>query len=402
MSSHPYPSRVLVLLREGESDLGLGALRRAAGIRAACSLDFPGCAVREGDWGDADAVVYDKLGVALVEADVDRLGALQAAAASHEGAVLAVEPERRVHAYVDDAASEAKPPLALAPVGGEKEATWGLQVARVTASKLGGKGVKVAVLDTGLDLTHPDFPGRSVTTHSFVKGQEVQDGHGHGTHTIGTSCGPKKPFRPPRYGVAHEAQIWAGKVLDNGGGGGDAGILAGINWAVTGGCRVVSMSLGAPVEPGQAHSRVFETVAKRAMKRGTLIVAAAGNESERQLGEFAPVGHPANCPSILAVAALDSSLRVGFFSNRGMDEKGGQIDVAAPGVDVYSSYLMPDRYMRLSGTSMACPHVAGIAALWAEAEPDATAAGLWTLLMQHARRLPLLSSDVGSGLVQAP
>ena len=95
-------------------------------------------------------------------------------------------------------------------------------------------------------------------------------------------------------------------------------------------------------------------------------------------------------------------MQPGNFSNRGLNPKGGQVDLVAPGVDVLSSFPMPLRERRLSGTSMATPHVAGIAALWAEALPKATAAELWTLLTQHARRLSHFSTDVGAGLVQAP
>ena len=205
----------------------------------------------------------------------------------------------------------------------------------------------------------------------------------------------------PRYGVAYDAEIFVGKVLSNQGRGGDGDILAGIDWAVQKGCRVVSMSLGAPVMPHQKPSTVFENMARRALAAGTLIVAAAGNESQRP-GYIAPVGHPANCASIMAVGTLDSSMQVAWFSTRGIDPNGGQIDIAGPGVDIYSSWIMPKRYNVISGTSMATPHVAGIAALHAEANPGITPVDLWTRLVKTARALSLPVEDVGSGLVQAP
>jgi subtilisin family serine protease len=130
-------------------------------------------------------------------------------------------------------------------------------------------------------------------------------------------------------------------------------------------------------------------------------VAAAGNESNRPVS-IRPVGHPANCPSILAVAALDTNLAVASFSNRGLNPDGGQIDIAGPGVEVYSSWPMPGRYRTLSGTSMATPHAAGVAALLAEANPGARGAALARLLIATARRLDAPSSDVGAGIVQAP
>ncbi|KAA0253170.1 protease [Acidobacteria bacterium ACD] len=417
--------RLLVLFREGLDGFGVADLRNAAGLRAACSADFAGCRATEDDLGEADAYVLHELGVALVDADPDQARSL-AEKASAQGPLLAVEPERAVRALHDDPshlpeylrgyrdavndlvaqlAAEAAPgalDLLGSPALGESEYTWGLQATNVHRSAFSGKGVKVAVLDTGFDLKHPDYPHREIVAESFVPGSKPQDGHGHGTHCIGTACGPKAPYHMPRYGVAHEAGIHAGKVLDDNGGGADGWILAGVNWAISKGCRVVSMSLGAEVSLGQPYSKVFETAAKRGLKKGTLVVAAAGNESERRTGHFAPVGHPANCPSVMAVGALDPKLRVPSFSNRGLDPKGGQVDVAAPGVDVHSSFPMPERYQRLSGTSMATPHVAGIAALLAEANPTATPLEIWTLITQTAKRLPLLATDVGAGLVQAP
>jgi subtilisin family serine protease len=281
----------------------------------------------------------------------------------------------------------------------ESETTWGVQATKVITSRFSGRGIKVAVLDTGFDLTHPDFIGRKLISKSFIENQEVQDAHGHGTHCIGTACGPLSPPIFPRYGVAYDAEIYVGKVLSNEGSGSDRQILAGITWAIANGCQVVSMSLGAATVLGQQYSKIFEAVGRRALRSGTLIIAAAGNESSRP-DNIAPVSHPANCPSIMAVAALDSQLQVAYFSCGGLESNGGHVDIAGPGVDVYSTWPMETRYNTISGTSMATPHVAGIAALYAEAT-GATGQALWTLLTQNAQRLPLSSVDVGIGFVQA-
>jgi subtilisin family serine protease len=279
------------------------------------------------------------------------------------------------------------------------DVTWGLALTGVADSRYSGRGIRVAVLDTGFAQGHPDFAGRAVTAKSFVDGETADDGHGHGTHCIGTACGPRAPTGGvPRYGIAYEAEVFAGKVLSNAGSGADGGILAGINWAVRQRADVISMSLGSRVAPGATYSAVYEATARRAAAKGSLIVAAAGNDSTRP-GYIAPVGHPANCPSIVAVAALDAQLQVAPFSNGGLTAGGGEINIAAPGVDVLSSWPMPTRYRSLQGTSMAAPHVAGIAALYAEAT-GLRGFALANALLSPARRLTP-PRDFGWGLVQS-
>lgn len=443
--------RYLVLLRENALDSGIRTLRDYTGNRrVARAADFEKHAVSAEQLEQTDTTVFDNLGVAVCTLDPEQLQSLHEA--SDESSPIAViEAERVVYALnahgvggmVEQLAPSTTTNLAveylkgyrdavdrlvdrLVPTNGtlrmlpspgiqmldETTATWGLQITKVVNSKFSGRGIKVAVLDTGLDLTHPDFVGRRIINKSFILNQEVQDRNGHGTHCIGTACGSLSPAIPPRYGIAYEAEIFAGKVLSNQGRGTDSEILAGIEWAIANGCQIISMSLGARVFPGQQYSGLFEVVADRALRNGILIIAAAGNESERHLGIVEPVGHPANCPSIMAVGAIDSQLQVAWFSNGGLNTNGGQVDIVAPGaepgtlggssrIDVYSTYLMPTRYRRLRGTSMATPHVAGIAALYAEAI-GATGRVLWNRLTQHALRLPLPSIDVGAGLVQAP
>ncbi|MER7306901.1 S8 family peptidase [Streptomyces griseoluteus] len=411
----------MVLLDPDNQESGLNALRSAADIapvelvsgaettNVAELLENPNASVH-----------FEELGAAVVEVRPDQRHALVTTAEA-DPSIIAAEPERMVYASVitapeqapteffpsyrsDEEAVErhtqAEMAAAQGPVIDEEKWTWGLQAIRANLSGLTGRGVKIAVLDTGVDTDHPDLVGRIEDTASFVPGETVEDGHGHGTHCIGTAAGPASPQQGPRYGVATEARILAGKVLGNSGSGADGQILAGMAWAVASGARVISMSLGARVRPGELFPLTYEQLAQRALERGTLIVAAAGNESHRP--EFVkPVGRPANCPSILAVASLDQSLMTSFFSCQAINGMGGEINIAAPGRDVHSA-APGGGYRTLSGTSMATPHVAGVVALLAEVSPNDSADGLKASLLAGAFPLTQPAEDVGSGLLQAP
>ena len=339
----------------------------------------------------ADAIVFDALGVAVVARDPDELAAAIAAKGAG-AAIVAVEPERIQHALTEE------PPAAAAGFTDDDEFTWGLRATGVDVATASGEGIRIAVLDTGMAVSHPDFAGREITTRSFIAGVPADDGHGHGTHCIGTAAGPAEPARGRRYGVAPEAAIFAGKVLNDGGSGSDAAILAGIDWAITNGCQIVSLSLGANV---RTVSAAYEAVGQRALAAGCLIVAAAGNNASRSLGDLGFVGVPANSPSIMAIAAVDSELGIAEFSAASNPVEGGQIDLAGPGVGVYSSWPLPRRTNTISGTSMATPHVAGIAALYAQAT-GARGQALWTALVDAAQELDLPATDAGAGLVRAP
>ncbi len=296
--------------------------------------------------------------------------------------------------------------------------TWALRVTKVFSSSLSGAGVRVAVLDTGLDLGHPDFQdGRVVATASFV-GEPVQDvptrgipgltngQPGHGTHCIGLSCGPKQPTGPSvegRYGVAFGAQICVGKVLTNKGISVSGSVLQGIQWAIQQKANIISMSLSGKSPGGDP----YQSVAEAAVKNGIAIIAAVGNDSNRP-NSTAPVGSPANSLRIMGVGAIDSNLRIAPFSNRGQFGTAAAVDIVGPGVDVYSSLPrvapagMANTYGRLSGTSMATPIVAGIAALLKEAKPNLGPIQILQTLQAMAQRLQGTDqNDTGSGLVQA-
>lgn len=416
-----YTGRYVVLLDPSNQESGLNALRSSADIASVERVRGTEAAnVAELLERPDVSVLFEDLNAAVVEVRPEQRHALVTTAEA-EPSIIAAEPERMVYALPITAPQQAPTEFFPAfrsdedvvarhtraeiaagqgPSWTEDKWTWGLQAIRANLSSLTGRGVKIAVLDTGVDTDHPDFAGRIEATESFVPGETVEDGHGHGTHCIGTAAGPASPRQGPRYGVAPEAQILAAKVLSNAGSGTDGQILAGMAWAVARGARVISMSLGARVRPGELFPQTYEILARRTLERGTVIVAAAGNDSHRPQ-DLWPVSRPANCPSILAVAALGKAIAPTFFSNAGTNGQGGEINIAAPGWQVYSA-APGGGYKHESGTSMATPHVAGVLALLAQANPNASAADLMAGLKSGAFPLTQPLRDVGAGLLQAP
>ena len=379
--------RILVLFGEGATEAGAKVLSDRAGIHLSMSNESA---------DSSEHKVYHSLGLAVISADPDRVRAISSASSEQNSPIISME---------DEQVAQVDPIVGVEQTEGE--ATWGLIDTKVIDSPYSGKGIKVAILDTGFDLEHPDFANRNIIGKSFVvDGQTVQDGHGHGTHTTGTACGPRNPYNSKGYGVAYEADIYIGKVLNNDGSGSDSSIIEGINWAIDEGCQIISMSIGGLVSVGSSYSFTYEIVASRALVKGTLIIVAAGNDSKRnyQPSIINPVSRPANCPGMMGVGAIDRNFAIASFSNGYMNTqyKGGEVDLVGPGVDIYSSWPLSRKYNTISGTSMATPHVAGIAALYAEANPSARGRTLWNLLINNAQTLNLTARDAGAGLVQAP
>ncbi|MER6959525.1 S8 family serine peptidase [Streptomyces sp. NPDC000618] len=271
-----------------------------------------------------------------------------------------------------------------------------------------GTGVDVAVLDTGVDTGHPDLAGKLAETQSFVPGETVQDGHGHGTHVASTIVGSGAASDGKRKGVAPGADLFVGKVLDNTGHGQDSWIIAGMDWAAHSGAKIVSMSLGGTATgPSDILS---ETVDELSASTGTLFVIAAGNSGPAEQ----TVGTPGIADSALTVGAVDKSDKLASFSSRGprLGDSAVKPEITAPGVAITAaraagttmagSTPVDDYYSTASGTSMATPHVAGAAALVAQAHPDWTGQQIKQALATTAKTMP--DADVfqqGDGRVDA-
>ncbi|MFB7597717.1 S8 family serine peptidase [Streptomyces sp. NPDC056160] len=268
---------------------------------------------------------------------------------------------------------------------------------------LTGKGVTVAVLDTGVDTTHPDLAGRVTQTKSFIPGEEVADRNGHGTHVTSTVGGSGAASDGKEKGVAPDATLAVGKVLDDQGTGSESQIIAGMEWAARDvHARIVSMSLGS-TEASDGTDPMAQAVNTLTAQTGALFVIAAGNT-----GAPSSIGSPGAADAALTVSAVDSADQAAYFTSAGPRSGDNALkpDLAAPGVDILAARSRLTEgsgdYTTMSGTSMATPHVAGVAALLAQEHPDWSAARLKDALMSTSKRLDAPAYTLGAGRVSVP
>jgi len=230
---------------------------------------------------------------------------------------------------------------------------WGVD--RIDAEKVWsfntGAGIAIAIIDTGIDYDHPDLAANYWKGESFVDyTNDPMDDNGHGTHCAGITAAVNNDFGV--VGVAPDAELIAAKVLDYNGGAYLSWIADGINWAANNGADVISLSIGY-----DQHVQSWQDACDYAYyTKGCVVVAAAGN-SGNPPGKGDNVEYPGRYASVIAVSATDSNDKRARWSSTGPD-----VELAAPGVNIYST-LWDDTYSYKSGTSMACPHVSGVAAL---------------------------------------
>ena len=251
-----------------------------------------------------------------------------------------------------------------------------------------GEGVTVAVLDTGVDQTHPDLADREVGERNFSTAKDSVDHYGHGTHVASIIAGTGAKSGGKYKGVAYGARILDVKVLDDSGSGADSGIIAGMQWAAEQGVDIANMSLGGYDTPGV--DPLEEAVNTLSTKYGTLFVIAAGNRGPTAK----TIGSPGSADEALTVGAVDRQNNIALFSSRGPVVGGGVIkpDITAPGVGIVAARHadgrigppVVDGYTALSGTSMATPHVAGAAALLLQQYPKLTREQLKARLVASA------------------
>ncbi|MFB7918210.1 S8 family serine peptidase [Streptomyces sp. NPDC056061] len=249
-----------------------------------------------------------------------------------------------------------------------------------------GTGVKIAVVDTGIDATHPDLTGRVVAERNFSASPDARDRVGHGTHVASIAAGTG--VKDARFkGVAPGARLISAKVLDDQGSGDDSSILAGVDWAVAQGADIINMSLGSPDTPG--IDPLEAQVDKLSAEKGVLFAVAAGNSGPGR----GTVASPGSADAALTVGAVDDDDLIADFSGVGPRTGDGAVkpDITAPGVEITAAAASgtpdqnPPGYVSKSGTSMATPHVAGAAAILKQKNPAWTGAQIKAVLTGSAK-----------------
>jgi subtilisin family serine protease len=303
------------------------------------------------------SVSIPRLGMAAFDADKDRARRFWADLTAGDGptgptrlsdGAARVDLDGRVEVALEDSVPQIHAPQA-----------W--------AAGYDGAGATVAVLDTGYDPAHPDLVGKVTESANFTLDATVVDGNGHGTHVASTVAGSGAASGGLRKGVAPGASLLVGKVLNDSGWGDDSWVLAGMVWAVNHGADVVSMSLGGDYDDG-THPLSL-AVNELSESSDTLFVIAAGNAGP----EPGTVSSPGSAKDALTVGAVDDADTMAFFSSRGPLVRSGALkpEVSAPGVGIIAARSagttlgdpVGERHTSMSGTSMATPHVAGLAAI---------------------------------------
>ena len=276
------------------------------------------------------------------------------------------------------------------PEGGSQEALqpipWGVN--RVDADNVWAlttaNNIKVAIIDTGIDLDHPDLEANIKGGRNTIRtSRSADDDNGHGTHVAGTVAGVNNSIGV--VGVGHQIDLYAVKALDRRGSGYVSDIIEGIQWSIDNNMNVINMSLGTSSNVTAFHDAVIA-----ARNAGIVVVSAAGNSGP---GDNTVI-YPAKYPESIAISATTSSDGFASFSS-----SGPEVDLAAPGNSIYSTYRNGG-YTTMSGTSMATPHVAGAAAMVLSTHPGFTPSQVQSHLQNNAEWLSGLSSNQqGSGLV---
>ena len=266
-----------------------------------------------------------------------------------------------------------------------------------------GSGIKVAIVDTGIDPNHPDFANRIAQMKDFT-GQGAADNHGHGTHVAGIIGGTGASSGGKYRGVAPECQYYTAKVLRGDGSGSTSDVMAGVEWAVQQGAQVINLSLGS--DGACDGTDALSVLCDAAVGKGVVMCIAAGNAGPGA----STVGSPGCAKSVITIGATTKSDQVASFCSRGPTSDGRvKPDVCFPGANIVACRALGTLmgtpvnqfYTSASGTSMATPHAAGTCALLLQAKPGLPPQQMKDLLMNTAKNLGLAPNTQGKGRADA-
>ena len=350
---------------------------------------FEGVKMMSGDYSSSinDVFHFEKLGISsvgLTESEAQRL--------VNRKEILAVEKNFEVHilGFEDRSKYVVEEPTI------QNSISWNIEMINARHAwnrSITGSGINLAILDTGVS-NHPDLNVKGGV--SFVRNaKSYADGHGHGTHCAGiaTANNPSTGM----FGVAKDCNLFAVKVLSDRGSGNADWVISGLEWCIQQNMDVASLSLGGPVNPSLAFAEAIQ----RCKENGVAVICATGNEYGTP---FPWVGSPANSfesgnvnASPIAVGAIDRYRRIAHFSSRGKNGPyWNPVTVVAPGVRIKSTFKHGS-YKVLNGTSMACPHVAGLAALIKQRFPTFSPHHIELKIMQTAKALGHITPNEAHG-----
>ncbi|HEY9899401.1 MAG TPA: S8 family peptidase [Pantanalinema sp.] len=357
INAESVPSQVLVKFKTGAQSLGLTRDLGAKTVRS-----------------------NSKIGMQLITVKGDVATAISKLKAS--GMVEYAEPNYVVRASDYTVQAEVNDPMAKDQYTLDK-----VQARQAWDLSMGSSKTVLAIVDTGVDHTHPDLAGRVLKGHDFVNNDDdAMDDQGHGTHCAGIAAASANNSVGIA-GIAPKVTILAVKVLSKSGSGSYEGVAQGIVYAADQGAQVISMSLGGPTS-----SQAVEDAVKYAMSKGTVVVAAMGNDGRETKS------YPAAIPGVIGVGSTDAADQKSNFSNMG-----SHISISAPGSNILSTLPMAanpigkTQYGSLSGTSMACPAAAGLAALVRDKYPSLDINGVRAKLEQSAQDLGTAGFDKSFG-----
>jgi hypothetical protein len=319
-------------------------------------------------------------------------GVLPKASAAGFGTQLATRRATIRKVWLDRAVSATA--LSSQPAAAEDRYLGQVKAAAARAKGLDGRGVKVAVLDTGVDAGHPALDGKVTSQSNFTEAPTSADGNGHGTHVSSLIVGNGAGSDGARQGIAPAAELISGKVLADDGFGQESWVIAGMEWAAGQGADVVNLSLSSA--PADGDDPVAVALDQLTAQTGTLFVAAAGNRGGFGANPYT-IGSPGVAASALTVGAVDATDKQASFSSEGPTRGSYRLkpDLMAPGVTILGAKAGArdgDLYTAMSGTSQATPLVVGAAALLLQQQPDRTWQQLKTQLTNSADPASIFTS----------